>query len=110
MTGGGGAAGSRLTTPITFKDVKIPVSDVEEMKNKAEEAAQQAQQAQQGEGQDQGQQDQQGQSMKDKAMGKAMDEGKKRMDANGDGKFDGDDVKKMGEDAVNKVKGLFKKD
>ncbi|MBR7826218.1 hypothetical protein KDK95_07890 [Actinospica sp. MGRD01-02] len=81
------------------------MSDVEEMKNKAEEAAQQAQQAQQGQGQDQ-----QGQSMKDKAMGKAMDEGKKRMDANGDGNFDDDDVKKMGEDAVNKVKGLFKKD
>ena len=80
--------------------------DIEEMKNKAEEAVQnvegQAGQADQGGGQD-------GQSMKDKASG-MMDDVKGKMDVTGDGKFDGDDVKKMGEDAVNKVKGLFKKD
>ena len=68
------------------------MSDTSEMKNKAEEAAQQAE----------GQAQQQGQSMMDKA--------KQKMDATGDGKFDAEDVKKMGEDAVNKVKGLFKKD
>lgn len=66
------------------------------MKNQAEEAAQQ----------EQGQAQQQGQGMKDKAM----DQAKKKMDVNQDGKFDAEDVKKMGEDAVNKVKGLFKKD
>jgi ElaB/YqjD/DUF883 family membrane-anchored ribosome-binding protein len=75
------------------------MSDTEEMKNKAEEAAQQ----------EQGQAEQQGESMKDKAGG-MMDETKKKMDRTGDGKFDAEDVKKMGEDAVNKVKGLFKKD
>jgi hypothetical protein len=68
------------------------MSDTEEMKNKAEEAAQQ----------EQGQAEEQGQSMMDKA--------KQKMDRTGDGKFDAEDVKKMGEDAVNKVKGLFKKD
>ncbi|HTJ67328.1 MAG TPA: hypothetical protein VL551_07365 [Actinospica sp.] len=68
------------------------MSDIEEMKNKAQEAAQQ----------EQGEAEQQGQS--------AMDKAKQKMDRTGDGKFDADDVKKMGEDAVNKVKGLFKKD
>ena len=75
------------------------MSDTEEMKNKAEEAAQQ----------EQGQAEQQGEAMKDKTGG-MMDEAKKKMDRTGDGKFDAEDVKKMGEDAVNKVKGLFKKD
>jgi ElaB/YqjD/DUF883 family membrane-anchored ribosome-binding protein len=75
------------------------MSDTEEMKNKAEEAAQQ----------ERDQAEQEGQSMKDKSGG-MMDEAKKKMDRTGDGKFDAEDVKKMGEDAVNKVKGLFKKD
>ncbi|MBR7832254.1 hypothetical protein KDL01_03230 [Actinospica durhamensis] len=72
--------------------------DLDEAKNRAEQAAQQAQ-------------DQDGdksQSMKDKASG-AMDQAKKKMDSNADGKVDAEDMKKMGEDAVNKVKGLFKK-
>jgi ElaB/YqjD/DUF883 family membrane-anchored ribosome-binding protein len=73
--------------------------DIEEMKNKAAETMQDAE----------GQSQQQGEAAKDKASG-AMDGVKKKMDANGDGKFDADDVKKIGEDAVNKVKGLFKKD
>jgi hypothetical protein len=73
--------------------------DIEEMKNKASETMQDAQ--------DQTQQ--QGEAAKDKASG-GMNGVKSKMDANGDGKFDADDVKKMGEDAVNKVKGLFKKD
>ena len=81
--------------------------DIEEMKNKAEEAVQnvegQVGQAGQGGG------GQDGQSMKDKAAG-MMDDVKGKMDVTGDGKFDADDVKKMGEGAVNKVKGLFKKD
>jgi len=47
--------------------------------------------------------------VKDKASG-MMDEAKGKMDVTGDGKFNADDVKKMGEDAVSKVKGLFKKD
>ncbi len=72
--------------------------DLDEAKKKAQEAEQQAQQ----QGGDKSQ------AMKDKASG-AMDEAKKKMDSNGDGKFDSDDMKKMGEDAVNKVKGLFKK-
>ena len=38
-----------------------------------------------------------------------MDEAKKRMDANEDGKFDADDLKKMGQDGVSKVKGMFNK-
>lgn len=66
-------------------------------------------QAQEDEQQAQEQAGQQGQSMKDKS-GNVMDEAKKKMDRTGDGKFDAEDVKKMGEDAVNKVKGLFKKD
>jgi len=77
--------------------------DIEEMKNKAEETLQNAEGQAQGQGQDQGQ------SVKDKASG-MMDEAKGKMDVTGDGKFNADDVKKMGEDAVSKVKGLFKKD
>jgi ElaB/YqjD/DUF883 family membrane-anchored ribosome-binding protein len=73
--------------------------DIEEMKNKAQDSMQDAT----------GQTQQQGEEAKDKASG-AMDGVKSKLDANGDGKFDADDVKKMGEDAVNKVKGLFKKD
>jgi hypothetical protein len=73
--------------------------DIEEMKNKAQDTMQDAT----------GQTQQQGEAAKDKASG-AMDGAKSKLDANGDGKFDADDVKKMGEDAVNKVKGLFKKD
>jgi hypothetical protein len=46
--------------------------------------------------------------MKDKAAG-MMDEAKKKMDSNQDGKVDAEDVKKIGEEAVNKVRGLFKK-
>jgi hypothetical protein len=84
-------------SPNTFKDVNC-MSDTEEIKNQAENAAQNAE----------GQAGQAGESMKDKASGMA-DGAKSKLDANGDGKFDGDDVKKMGEDAVNKVKGLFKK-
>ena len=49
------------------------------------------------------------QDMKDKA-GEAGQQAKKKMDRNSDGKVDADDAKKMGEDAVNKVKGLFKKE
>jgi ElaB/YqjD/DUF883 family membrane-anchored ribosome-binding protein len=89
---------ARIPLPFTFKDVNS-MPDIEEMKNKAAETMQDAQ--------DQTQQ--QGEAAQDKASG-AMDGVKKKMDANGDGKFDTDDVKKMGEDAVNKVKGLFKKD
>jgi hypothetical protein len=89
---------ARSLTPFTFKDVN-PMPDIEEMKNKA--AGNHAGR--------QGQTQQQGEAAKDKASG-AMDGVKSKMDANGDGKFDADDVKKMGEDAVNKVKGLFKKD
>jgi hypothetical protein len=84
-------------SPDTVKDVNL-MPDIEEIKNQAEDAAQNAQ----------GQAGQAGQSMKDKASG-VMDDAKGKMDVNGDGKFDGDDVKKIGEDAVNKVKGLFKK-
>jgi len=73
--------------------------DLEEMKNKAEDAVQDAQ----------GQAGQQGQSAKDKASG-MLDDAKGKLDANGDGKFGVDDAKQMGEDAVNKVKGLFKRD
>ena len=73
--------------------------DLGEMKNQAEDTMQDAQ----------GQAEQQGQSAKDKASG-AMNDVKSKLDANGDGKFDANDVKKMGEDAVNKVKGLFKKE
>jgi len=80
--------------------------ELDEVKNEGDEAAQQAQ-AEAGQTADQA--DQQGQSMKDKAAG-AMDDAKSKMDVTGDGKFNADDVKKMGEDAVNKVKGLFKKD
>jgi hypothetical protein len=41
----------------------------------------------------------------------AMDQASRRLDADGDDQFaDDDDQKMMGEDAVNKVKGLFKKD
>lgn len=72
--------------------------DIEEVKNQAEDAAQNAQ----------GQAGEAGESMKDKASG-MLNDAKGKMDATGDGKFDGDDVKKLGEDAVNKVKGLFKK-
>ena len=79
--------------------------DIEEMKNKAEETMQDAEGQAQGQDQAQGQ----GQSMKDKATG-MMDEAKGKMDVTGDGKVNADDVKKMGEDAVNKVKGLFKRD
>ena len=79
--------------------------DIEEMKNKAAEAARKAQNQteQQGEEQDENE------STKDKA-GNMMDDVKKKMDVTGDGKVGADDVKKMGEDAVNKVKGMFKKD
>ncbi len=49
------------------------------------------------------------QDMKDKA-GDAGQQAKKKMDRNNDGKVDKDDAKRMGEDAVNKVKGLFKKE
>jgi hypothetical protein len=67
---------------------------VQDMKDKAEQAARQGRQGQQGQ---------------DKS-GSAMDQAKKKMDRTGDGKVDMDDAKKMGEDAVDKVKGLFKKE
>lgn len=47
-------------------------------------------------------------SMKDKA-GDMANKAKGNADVTGDGKFDAEDMKKMGEDAVNKVKGMFKK-
>ena len=72
--------------------------DVDEAKKKAQEAMQQ----------DQDQSGDESQSAKDKASG-MMDDAKKKMDSNADGKVDAEDMKKMGEDAVNKVKGLFKK-
>ncbi len=72
--------------------------DLDEAKNRAEQAEQQAQ----NQGGDKSQ------SMKDKASG-TMGDAKKKMDTNADGKVDAEDMKKMGEDAVNKVKGLFKK-
>ena len=50
-----------------------------------------------------------GQQAKEKSGGVA-DQAKKKMDRNKDGKVDADDAKRMGEDAVNKVKGLFKKE
>lgn len=73
--------------------------DIEEMKNKANQATQDMQD----------EAEQQGESMKDKS-GSKMDEAKKKMDRDDDGDFDMEDVKKMGEDAVSKVKGMFKKD
>ena len=78
--------------------------NTDEMKNKAAQAAQGLQ--------DQDMLDeteQQDESTQSPAGGK-MDDIKKKMDRTGDDDFDMEDVKKMGEDAVNKVKGMFKKD
>jgi hypothetical protein len=72
--------------------------DLDEAKNQAADPAQEQQ----------GEDAEKSQSMKDKASG-MMDDAKTKADVTGDGKFNADDVKKMGEDAVNKVKGLFKK-
>lgn len=72
--------------------------DVDEAKNKAVEAEQQAQ--------DQG--EQKSKSMQDQASEMA-DKAKKKYDTNADGKVDADEMKQAGQDAVNKVKGLFKK-
>lgn len=78
--------------------------NLDEMKDKAQQAAQNMQQ------------DAQGQQPTDEAAGTEqkkpgmMDQAKKKLDADQDGDFDMDDVKKMGGDAVDKVKGLFKKD
>jgi hypothetical protein len=76
--------------------------DLDEAKNKAMDSAQQ-----EGE-QAQDQAEDKGQSAKDKSSS-MMNDAKSKMDVTGDGKFNADDVKKMGEDAVSKVKGLFKK-
>lgn len=73
--------------------------NIEEMKNKASEDTQDLQD----------ELEQHGESMKDKS-GSKTDEVKKKMDRDGDDDFDMEDVKKMGEDAVGKVKGMFKKD
>ncbi|WP_034267901.1 hypothetical protein [Actinospica robiniae] len=68
--------------------------DLDESKNQAMDSDQQ----------DQGQA---GQSPSSKD--KMMDQAKKRMDTDQDGKVDSDEAKKSAGDAVNKVKGLFKK-
>lgn len=79
--------------------------NLDEMKDKAQQAGQNMQQDAQ-----------QGQQSTDEASGTEqkkpgmMDQAKQKLDADQDGDFDMDDVKKMGGDAVDKVKGLFKKD
>jgi hypothetical protein len=82
----------------------MPNSD--EMKDKGAQAAQQmkekAEQARQKAG-----------PMMDQAKEKAgpmMDQAKKKIPRDENGKFDTDEAKQKGADAVNKVKGLFKKD
>lgn len=73
--------------------------DIEEMKNKAMQDTQDLQ----------NDLEQDDESVEDKS-GSKMDAVKKKMDRDGDDDFDMEDVKKMGEDAVGKVKGMFKKD
>jgi hypothetical protein len=77
--------------------------DLDEAKNQAMDSDQANGQADDQAGGDQSMQDEQ-----DKQPGK-MDQAKKKMDVTGDGKVNAEDAKKMGGDAVNKVKGLFKK-
>lgn len=78
----------------------------EEMKDKGAQAAQQmkekAQQAKEKAG-----------PMMDQAKQKAgpkVDQAKNKIPRDEEGKFDTEEAKRMGGDAVNKVKGLFKKD